>query len=326
LTSMMVVEMKNVLLVLSFTVGCISALQCDVPGECVGNLIGFTSQNSSTECLSTCKDTEECTWYTFVGGDNFCSLLQSCTEVNEDTCGTCVSGEVACPLLCGAPGLCQGVFIHTEDASSTSACQDACTNFNGCNFYSFDPTTEECLMFDTCPTLNDDICPDCISGTPECATGDEDCPDGWEVKPEFGKCYYYIDESVTWSEANLICKALDPDQVATLTSIRSQAENDYVFSLIGSDPSWLSGNDYLEEGVWRWVDDGSLVDDGGSYTNWEPGQPNEGESANCMYMWYDDGTWYDYSCDAYDGPYYAVCSKPIASAAAAAHNITRTRT
>ena len=55
LTSMMVVEMKNVLLVLSFTVGCISALQCDVPGECVGNLIGFTSQNSSTECLSTCK-------------------------------------------------------------------------------------------------------------------------------------------------------------------------------------------------------------------------------------------------------------------------------
>ena len=54
LTSMIVVEM-NVLLVLSFTVGCISALQCDVPGECVGNLIGFTSQNSSTECLSTCK-------------------------------------------------------------------------------------------------------------------------------------------------------------------------------------------------------------------------------------------------------------------------------
>ena len=77
------------------------------------------------------------------------------------------------------------------------------------------------------------------------------CPDSWEVKPELGKCYYYIDEYMTWSEANLICKALDPDGVATLTSIRSQAENDYVFSLIGSDPSWLSGNDYLEEGVWR---------------------------------------------------------------------------
>ena len=77
------------------------------------------------------------------------------------------------------------------------------------------------------------------------------CPDSWEVKPELGKCYYYIDNFLTWSEANLACKALDPDGVATLTSIRSQAENDYVFSLIGSDPSWLSGNDYLEEGVWR---------------------------------------------------------------------------
>ena len=55
LTSMMIVEMKNVLLVLSFTVGCTSALQCNVQGECVGNLIGFTSQNSSTECLSSCK-------------------------------------------------------------------------------------------------------------------------------------------------------------------------------------------------------------------------------------------------------------------------------
>ena len=77
------------------------------------------------------------------------------------------------------------------------------------------------------------------------------CPDSWEVKPELGNCYYYIDEYMTWSEANLICKALDPDGVATLTSIRSQAENDYVFSLIGFLEIWLSGTDFLEEGVWR---------------------------------------------------------------------------
>ena len=77
-----------------------------------------------------------------------------------------------------------------------------------------------------------------------------DCPDGWELKPEFGKCYYYIDEYMTWSEANLICKALDPDGVATLTSIRSQAENDYVFSLI-SRYTWIGGNDKTVEGVWR---------------------------------------------------------------------------
>jgi len=29
-------------------------------------------------------------------------------------------------------------------------------------------------MFDTCPTLDDNVCPDCISGTPGCAAGDEE--------------------------------------------------------------------------------------------------------------------------------------------------------
>ena len=78
-----------------------------------------------------------------------------------------------------------------------------------------------------------------------------DCPDGWEFKPEFGKCYFFIDEGMTWSEANDMCTALDPDRVATLTSIRSQAENDYVFSLIDFRYTWIGGNDKAVEGVWR---------------------------------------------------------------------------
>ena len=76
-----------------------------------------------------------------------------------------------------------------------------------------------------------------------------DCPDGWELKPEFGKCYYYIDESMTWSEANDRCAALDPDNKATLTSVRSQEENDYIVSEIYY--YWLGGTDADEEGVWR---------------------------------------------------------------------------
>ena len=79
-----------------------------------------------------------------------------------------------------------------------------------------------------------------------------DCLDGWELKPEFGKCYYLIDEGVTWSEANARCMALDPDTVATLTSVRSQEENDYIFSLIAADFfPWIGGTDFFEEGVWR---------------------------------------------------------------------------
>merc|ERR1712117_531845 len=136
-----------------------------------------------------------------------------------------------------------------------------------------------------------------------------DCPDGWEVKPEFGKCYYYIDEGMTWSEANNMCKAFDLDGVATLTAVRSQAENDYVFSLMGG--GWIGGTDQDEEGVWRWVEDGSLVDDGsGSFTNWGEDEPDNGEDYNCMSMYSGSGTWYDTNCDY---TLRAVCSKPIAA-------------
>ena len=78
-----------------------------------------------------------------------------------------------------------------------------------------------------------------------------DCPDGWESKPEFGKCYYLIDKVVYWSEANEMCAALDPDGVATLASVRSKEENDYVYSLIYYINLWIGGTDEAEEGVWR---------------------------------------------------------------------------
>ena len=29
-----------------------SALKCDIPGECIGQIIAFSSQNSSNECLT----------------------------------------------------------------------------------------------------------------------------------------------------------------------------------------------------------------------------------------------------------------------------------
>ena len=73
--------------------------------------------------------------------------------------------------------------------------------------------------------------------------------------------------------------------------------------------------------ICRWVEDGSLVDDGsGSFTNWDqapPPDPNGAESENCMQMSYD-GTWRDNDCDV--DFYWAICSKPIKSANAAARN------
>ena len=74
--------------------------------------------------------------------------------------------------------------------------------------------------------------------------------------------------------------------------------------------------------ICRWMEDGSLVDNGSSsFTNWFGSNPNGGVYWNCMKMYSDDGTWGDDECNV--TLLYAVCSKPIASAAAAtANNIT----
>ena len=73
----------------------------------------------------------------------------------------------------------------------------------------------------------------------------------FERKPEFSKCYYYIDEDLSWNEANERCMELDPE--ASLTSVHSQEENDYIFSLLSGSDTWIGGTDEAEEGVWRWV-------------------------------------------------------------------------
>ena len=79
------------------------------------------------------------------------------------------------------------------------------------------------------------------------------CPDGWMQKSEFSKCYYHLyDVKRTWNGAKESCAAIDPDGVATLTSVRSQEENNFLHSLIDTW-TWIGGTDEAVEGVWRWV-------------------------------------------------------------------------
>ncbi len=46
--------------------------------------------------------------------------------------------------------------------------QTSCAAFDGCNFYTFDPTGKGCIFFADCATQNDDFCPDCVTGQPGC--------------------------------------------------------------------------------------------------------------------------------------------------------------
>ena len=57
--------------------------------------------------------------------------------------------------------------------------------------------------------------------------------------------------------------------------------------------SWMGGSYRGHEGVWRWETSGSRL----TYTNWYPGQPdNGGGGQDCLSMWDYDGRWWGGSC------------------------------
>ena len=76
------------------------------------------------------------------------------------------------------------------------------------------------------------------------------CPDCWECNSVHGICYYVIPERHSWSEANDMCKYLDPEGEATLTSIYSPLENDF-FQSIADDDLWIGGTDEYSPGLWK---------------------------------------------------------------------------
>ena len=70
--------------------------------------------------------------------------------------------------------------------------------------------------------------------------------------PAFQKCYYFIDDRLTWDQANAKCGNLSAG--ATLTSIGSKNENNFINSIIStvSRPYvWVGGTDAIVEGTWR---------------------------------------------------------------------------
>ena len=65
--------------------------------------------------------------------------------------------------------------MHREYAGSVAICEDACGNYadGACGYYSYNSRTLECFMFGSCLTLDDAICPECVSGSLGCELEDE---------------------------------------------------------------------------------------------------------------------------------------------------------
>lgn len=100
-----------------------------------------------------------------------------------------------------------------------------------------------------------------------------------------GHSYVEIYTKVSWSEAEAICESMG----GHLVVIDSQAENDYIVSIIDGD-CWI-GASCDSAYNWSTVTGGSLT-----YTNWDEGEPSGGDE-NCAVI-YTDGLWNDRTDEA----------------------------
>ncbi|XP_056611482.1 galactose-specific lectin nattectin-like isoform X2 [Triplophysa dalaica] len=133
-------------------------------------------------------------------------------------------------------------------------------------------------------------------------TAAKTCTFGWN---RFGaKCFRFFPQAVNWATAEKTCE----NNGATLASVRSKVQNDFLLSLLpGSTQAWIGGHDGEVDGQWLWVTGYPL-----GYTNWCFGEPNNaGRPENCLEInWTQNRCWNDAPCSATIG---FICSKRLRS-------------
>lgn len=262
------------ILLLASAIAAVSSQECNIQGECIGNIVGATSEISVIDCLETCsEDAVDCAWFTFNLESGYCGLQITCDFIDAQSCPTCISGESTCSpndfLSCELPGMCLGTILHQDVAENQQDCQDLCATYDGCNFYTFDGADSFCQLFATCPDQSEDFCEGCISGQPGCeiGTGTEEPPPS---PPPSGGSYMMVIGGYGSSERAMEVVSLDPENPlpgcltnlsdlpfemrggagAALpdgTPLACSSYNSTCFKCRAEDDSWFSTGDMLNE-------------------------------------------------------------------------------
>ena len=102
--------------------------------------------------------------------------------------------------------------------------------------------------------------------------------------------YAVIKDNVTWDEAEAYCKSVN-GHLAVITSPDEQAQIKELISESGATRIWLGGKRDEDE-VFSWITGETFT-----YTNWNPGEPNNLDRIeNCILVYYN-GRWNDESGD-----------------------------
>ncbi len=81
---------------------------------------------------------------------------------------TSVSGQ-SNVANCSLAGQCLESIFITEDArESAQECLENCQDTGPCHWFTYKPANSLCQLFETCESISDDNCPDCITGQKEC--------------------------------------------------------------------------------------------------------------------------------------------------------------
>merc|ERR1712013_752178 len=119
----------------------------------------------------------------------------------------------------------------------------------------------------------------------QCSQASQVCEAGYTALGK--KCLKMMDKPANYLAALTTCISMG----SSLASIESMAEQEIVYSMAGSTGAWLGLTDFLDEGVFSWVD-GTAV----GFTNWRGGQPNNiNNNQHCVWMT-GSGVWDDIAC------------------------------
>lgn len=138
------------------------------------------------------------------------------------------------------------------------------------------PTTASATVPTTAAPLS-------LSSTPgsTCNT----CPEKWVSFQR--KCYYFGAEPKRWIQARFACSKLQ----GQLVSIHSQEEQDFLARHANRKGTWIGLRDLDREGEFIWMDKEPL-----NYSNWRPGEPNNGGQGEDCVMMQGSGQWNDAFC------------------------------
>ena len=99
---------------------------CFIVGECKESFNFEVRQVSDKlRCLDVCRESQECSWFTFYARTGSCALFKDCHDLDDESCPECSTGHDNCQSdnpVCFVQAQCEGIRKNFAGASSASDC------------------------------------------------------------------------------------------------------------------------------------------------------------------------------------------------------------